>query len=667
MTGGNVRYIAVLFSLLCFVSANDLDLVKIDAVNMTDIKALDRNGVIINQVHPDHIVAEISKDMYRMVRSRGFQIEVIQENITEVYRQNSMMKSTRSQYLTYETYVDSMITMATNFPAICHLDTLGYSHNNRLLLIMKISDNVETDEVEPEVHFEANVHGDEKIGWAVSFWMIRYLLENYPTDTLVQRLVDTREIWIAPMANPDGFVAHSRYNGRSVDLNRNWGWMWGDEWNCGTDFMSENEARRFVEHFWRHSFVTYVSFHAGTIYISEPWSYSTYVQPPEQNLLHHLSQGYAYFTGYPYGQGSVGMYPINGCTKDYDYGCGGEMGWSIEVCYYKTPSPDSIDPIFDRDRPAMLRLMHKAGQGIHGYVYDSLSIEPTKLKALIYVNPANWPSYSRSVNGDFHRFYLPGTYSVTVLSPGYEPKTIDSVVVPSGTPDSSAYIEVGLIPNPELPIYATGVVGTRYVSTYSNQTYPVKALGPHDGQAFKVDAGKWIVLGFDWPIHDYPGNDLIVYRSGTTGSATIRVSNDWFGSWQTLGIANDTVTAFDISTVSLDSACYVRIEASSTFMLDAVEAFQEPTGVAKNDDITAVSGVQFEIMPTVLRKGDLLQVTSMRQQPWKIRLFNLLGQSLREEMIEPGTTQFSLAGLPAGIYFLVGPDIQSARRIVLVD
>ncbi len=662
-----MKYIAGFILLVCLASATDLDLVRINAVKMDDIKSLDRNGVIINQVNPDHIVAEISRDMYRMVRSRGFDIEVIQENITEIYRQNSLAESSRSQYLTYDTFVDSMIAMATNYPAICRLDTLGYSHQNRLLLIMKISDNVEIDEVEPEVHFEANVHGDEKIGWAVSFWMIRYLLENYPEDTLVQRLVDTREIWIAPMVNPDGFVAHSRYNGRSVDLNRNWGWMWGDEWNCGTDFMSENEARRFVEHFWRHSFVTYVSFHAGTIYISEPWSYTSYMQPPEQNLLHHLSQGYAYFTGYPYGQGSVGMYPINGCTKDYDYGCGGEMGWSIEVCYYKTPSPDSIDPIFDRDRPAMLRFMHKAGQGIHGYVYDSLSVEPTKLRALIYVGPSNWRSYSRSDNGDFHRFYLPGTYSVKVLSPGFEPKTIDSVVVPANTPDSSVYIEVGLIPNPELPIYATELIGTRYVTTSYNMTYPVKAIGPHDNQSYQVDANKWIVLGFDYPIRDYPGNDMTVYRSTGSGTATVKVSNVWYGPWQTLGTANEAVNEFDINTVSLDSARYVRIEASSTFMLDAVEALQAPTGITKGGDDPGLMRPFFEITPTVLRKGGLLQVSNLHQTPVTIRLFNLLGQQLRDEIIEPGMSYWSMVDLPAGIYFLTGPEIASARRIVLID
>jgi len=662
-----VRYFAVLILLLLAANASDLDLVRIDVVDKGDIKSLDRIGVIINQVHPDHIVAEISKDMYETIGDRGFKVDLIQENISEVYRQNSMTKSSRSQYLTYEQYVDSMVTMANNHPNICRLDTLGYSHLNRLLLIMKISDSVNIDEDEPEVHFEGNIHGDEKIGWAMSLWMVRYLLENYPTDTLVQRLVDTREIWIAPLVNPDGFAAGSRYNGRGVDVNRNWGWMWGDEYSCGSDFMSENESRRFVEHFWRHSFVTYVSYHAGTLFISEPWSYTASLQPPEQNLIRHLSIGYAVPTSYPYGQGSIGMYPINGCTKDYGYGYGGEISWSIEVCDFKTPSPDSIDTIWQRERVAMLWLIHKAGQGIHGFVYDSLSVDSTKLRALIFVGPSNWHSYAKSANGDFHRFYLPGTYSVTVLSPGYTPKTVSNVVVPSGAPDSSVSIEVGLVPDPELPIYATDLIGSRYVSTYSNLTYPTRALGPHDNQSFQLDASKWIVLGFDVPIRDYPGNDIMVYRSTGSGTATVKVSNDWFGSWQILGTANAAVTQFDLGTTTLDSARYVRIEASSQFMLDAVEALQAPTGIASGEYLPRTVNPEFEVAPTVLRKGDMLHFSNSFTVPVEVRLFNLLGQEVRREVIRPGQTGVSALNLPAGVYFFFAPGAASAQRIILID
>jgi len=656
-------------AVLCgIVFAADLDLVRIDVATKEEIVQLDHMGVVINQVHPDHVVAEIEEHMYTTLATRGFTVVLLQKNITEVYRQNSMIKSSRGEYLTYSQYVDSMIALATNHPDICHLDTLGCSHLNRLLLAMKVSDSAAVDEDEPALHFEGNIHGDEKISWAVNFCMLSYLVENYPADTLVQRLVDTREIWIAPLVNPDGYVADSRYNSRSVDLNRNWGWMWGDEWACGSDFFSENESWRFVEHFWRHPFTSYASYHSGTMYLSEPWSYTSYLQPPEQDLIRHLSIGYNYFTGYPYGQGSIGMYPINGASKDYNYGCGGEMSWSIEVCDIKTPHPDSIDVIFARDCPAMMYLMHKAGQGIHGIVTDSVLGDPgPPLRALVYVSPSNYPSYSCEVLGDFHRFYLPGTYDVTVMSPGYEPKTIPDVVVPSGTPDSSVFLDVRLVPNESLFVYATEVLGSRYVSMSSNLTYPVWALGPHDGQAYQLDASKWIALRFFRPIYDLQGDDLFVYRSSGSGVATVKVSNDWRGSWQTLGTANSAISQFDISSTGLESAHYVRLEASSQFMLDAVEAPQVTPGIAESEYFADEKNAAFTVSPTVLRKNIMLSVSNPSAHAIKIRLFNLLGQEVDRYFVKPGQGGVVLSGLPAGVYFLSASEGKTIRRIVLID
>jgi murein tripeptide amidase MpaA len=662
-----VKYFLIILACCGILAAADLDLVRIDINKKTEVKQLDRMGVIINQVYSDHIVAEIGKDTYQPLKILGFKVTLLQDNITEVYRQNSLMKSTRSQYLSYPQYCDSMVAMAEAYPAICHLDTLGLSHQNRLLLIMKISDNVHVDEPEPAVHFEGNIHGDEKIAWAVSFSMVKYLLENYPADTLVQRLVDNREIWIAPLVNPDGYAASQRYNSNGVDLNRNWGWMWGNEYACGSDFLSENESWKFMEHFWRHPFVTYVSYHSGTKFISEPWSYTTYQPPPEQNIIQHLSQGYAAFTGYPYGQGSIGMYEINGCTKDYDYGCGGEIGWSIEVCYTKTPPPDSIDVIFARDCPAMLLLMHKAGQGIHGVVTDSVQGDPgPPLRALIYVSPANYPSYSSEMLGDFHRFYLPGTYDVTVMSPGYEPKTINDVVVPANTQDSSVFLDVRLVPNINLPVYATEVIGTRYVSTSSNMTYPVWALGPHDAQAFKLDASKWIVLRFSHPIYDIPGNELFVYRASGSGSATVKVSNDWRGSWQTLGTANSAVSEFDISSAG-EWVQYVRLEASSQFMLDAIEAPQPGTGITEYGHGTEASDAGFTVSPTLLKRGGRLVLSNTNAHAIEVKFFNLIGQEVEKRRLQPGNNEIMLKNLPAGVYFLRADGSSAVRGLVLID
>ena len=492
--------------------------------------------------------------------------------------------------------------------------------------------------------------------------MLSYLAANYASDTLVQRLVDTREIWIAPLVNPDGYVNNSRYNGRGVDLNRNWGWMWGNEYACGSDFLSENEAWKFMEHFWRHPFVTYASYHSGTKYISEPWSYTRYLQPPEQSLIRHLSLGYASFTGYPYGQGSVGMYPINGCTKDYDYGCGGDIGWSIEVCHVKTPPPESIDVIFNRDKPGMLQLMHRAGQGIYGVISDSLTGQP--VYALIYVGQSAWQSYSCPVNGDFHRFYLPGTYDVTVMSPGYDPKTISNVVVPSSG-DSSVCLLVDLSPNTSLPIYATRMLGSRYVTTSSNMTYPVWAIGHHDGQAYRLDVNKWIVLAFDFPIRDGTGDDMTVYRSSGSGTAIVQVSNDWRGSWQTVGTAGSAMSEFDIASAGFDSVMYVRLQAQSQFMLDAVEAVQIIPGIEESDQVQ-VTDVNMHIWPTVFSHTSSLNILNPGTRSIHAAVYNSLGQEIETLLVQPGKSVFDASHFAAGIYFIRTQGSKFAHTFIIL-
>ncbi|MGQ9708497.1 MAG: M14 family zinc carboxypeptidase [bacterium] len=569
------------------------DLIRITNGNHNQVREIEATGAWVNYIDRDGVVAEATPEQQQFLKSIGYSTQVITADITGIYDRN--FNASDGRYLTYTEFCDTMTVIAQNNPSICKLETLGFSYNNNLLLAMKVSDNPEVHENEPAVHFEGAIHGDEKISWAITFELLKYLVSRYGSDTFVTRLVDTREIYLLPMFNPDGYIASRRYNGNSVDLNRNWGWMWGNELNQGARPFSEPENRAVLAHIWRHPFVTFVSYHAGKTFISYPWSYCYSYQNtiPELNLIQFLSARYAYWTHYTYGQGSDTMYLINGSTKDFDYGYG-MMGWSIETHLVKTPPASEIDSTFNLNRPAMLELIDNAGKGIHGTVTDAITGEPVHCQ--IWVKPANWLSYNNQELGDFHRFYLPGTFTLTFRAPGYRDTIIENLVVPD-TGDSSVTIEVQLVPDSAAPVFAFRHIYNSFVSASSNRTYPIRALGPHNDTAFILDKGKYICLDMGKMVYDNEGTDIVVYRSGGTGTAQVHVADNWLGPWTVIGVANEAASQFDIGSVGVDSLRYIKLTSAGQFYLNAVEGINN-VGITQAPPSSLPKPLQLILRPT---------------------------------------------------------------------
>jgi len=65
----------------------------------------------------------------------------------------------------------------------------------------------------PPVFFHGSIHGNEPLG----SYCLRRLAEELDAG-----LARARDVWIAPVVSPDGFVVSSKHNARGVDLNRNW-------------------------------------------------------------------------------------------------------------------------------------------------------------------------------------------------------------------------------------------------------------------------------------------------------------------------------------------------------------------------------------------------------------------------------------------------------------
>jgi hypothetical protein len=136
-------------------------------------------------------------------------------------------------------------------PGIAAKFSLGESYQGRQMWALKISDNVATDEDEPEVLFTSLAHAREWLTVEQALRIIELLTDNYsasPATQLEQRVTDIvngLEIYVVPMVNPDGAeydisnpdagFKNWRKNRQPVgdgarpgiDLNRNYGFKWG--------------------------------------------------------------------------------------------------------------------------------------------------------------------------------------------------------------------------------------------------------------------------------------------------------------------------------------------------------------------------------------------------------------------------------------------------------
>jgi len=148
-----------------------------------------------------------------------------------------------SAYHDYAELTAVVNQVVADHPTIARKLSLGSSYEGRDLMAVKISDNVNTDEAEPEILFNAQQHAREHLTVEMAIYVLNLFTDNYGTDSRITNLVNSREIWVVPTVNPDGSeydIATGSYRswrknrqpnaGSSnvgTDLNRNWGYNFG--------------------------------------------------------------------------------------------------------------------------------------------------------------------------------------------------------------------------------------------------------------------------------------------------------------------------------------------------------------------------------------------------------------------------------------------------------
>ena len=107
-------------------------------------------------------------------------------------------------YHSYTEMAADVAAVAAAHPDIVSRFSIGKSYQGRDLWAVKISDNVNVDEPEPEVMFDGGHHADEHMSTEMTLHILHWLVDGYGIDPRITTIVDSREIWIVFMVNPDG-------------------------------------------------------------------------------------------------------------------------------------------------------------------------------------------------------------------------------------------------------------------------------------------------------------------------------------------------------------------------------------------------------------------------------------------------------------------------------
>lgn len=239
----------------------------------------------------------------------------------------------------------NLITMRDSLPAV---DSITTSHEGRPLWMVKVSNNADVDEDEPEMIYTALHHAREPGSLTQTIFYLWYLLENYGANEQVTAILNNTELYFVPCLNPDGYVFNEtiqpngggmwrknrRDNGDGtfgVDLNRNYAHEWGydDQGSSpqtnsstyrGPSPASEPEIQLITNFVDSHDFKFALNYHTYGGLLIYPWGYSDSFTPDSLEYL-AFSEHMVSKNGYTNGTGTETVgYTVNGDSDDWYYG-----------------------------------------------------------------------------------------------------------------------------------------------------------------------------------------------------------------------------------------------------------------------------------------------------------------------------------------------------------
>ena len=367
-----VFLLALTFSITS--NAQNYKQVKIFIQSPNDVGELQKAGLEFDhaQITKDNtIVVFVDDQDVQKLQMTNFRYEVLIDDWYDYYskmpkltesEKSLIIKDSKDNYGVEGFGFGSMGGFYTLAEAIAQLDSMkahfpnlittkvsiGNTVEGRPIYMVKISDNPEVDETEPEILYTALHHAREPQSMMQMIYFMFYLLENYNTNPSAQYIVNNRELYFIPALNPDGYEynrttnpsgggmwrKNRKNNGGSfgVDLNRNYGPY--TYWNApnggsstdpfsdtyrGTAPFSEPETASLRDFLATRYFKNALNYHTYSNLLIYPYG-ALEQETPDSAIFREFARDMTSYNGYTYGtdQQTVG-YSTRGNSDDYFY------------------------------------------------------------------------------------------------------------------------------------------------------------------------------------------------------------------------------------------------------------------------------------------------------------------------------------------------------------
>ena len=363
-----------------------------------------QSTINILKTHPEITLDHPKKNSIEVYGPAGT-INFLNNLESKVFEQNLKRSKGRDDYPTSKEIENILINIVAENQNIMRMFSLGKTHEGKNIWAIKISDNPEIDELEPEVKYIANMHGDEIVGRELMVLLIReFALGHRILNPKIVNLVNNLEIFIVPSMNPDGADHVRRGNSRWVDLNRDFpDFTTRDNENSTEGRQPETKA--IMEFQSRRNFSLSANFHGGAEVVNYPWD-TTGKKHPLHEHVYKLSLDYASLVpgmrdSIEFPKGVVNgydWYEVNGGMQDWSYYWYEDLQVTVELSDEKYPEYYEVANYWTQNKESLLNFLESGiiGVGFNNSNLDFIEVKIFKNKEKIFHTHTNKPQFFKA-------------------------------------------------------------------------------------------------------------------------------------------------------------------------------------------------------------------------------------------------------------------------------